>query len=252
MRFTGKKHGSTGDADSWSGTDHSYLRLHPDVGREVYGPKSGEEPAVSGQRHEVLRSFAETDILPFGGLLQEVTATEGTVTPVTLIPHFPAYPPETSWMRTPRTKIPALVLRESEKGGRVAYLAADLDRRYSRDNLPDHGDLLAKPGSLDGKGQNSPASGGAWVLIDCHLYRQENRLILHIVNLTGAGTWRSPVDELIPVGPLRESRLRPPEGFRVGAARLLVGEKAATIERGQGQVTLTIASVLDHEVVVFE
>jgi hypothetical protein len=39
-------------------------------------------------------------------------------------------------------------------------------------------------------------------LIDCHLYRQPGRVILHLVNLTNAGAWRSPVDELIPVGSL--------------------------------------------------
>ena len=34
-------------------------------------------------------------------------------------------------------------------------------------------------------------------LVDCHLYQQHANLILHLVNLTGAGTWRAAVDELI-------------------------------------------------------
>jgi hypothetical protein len=28
-------------------------------------------------------------------------------------------------------------------------------------------------------------------------------VILHVVNLISAGTWRAPIDELIPVGPLK-------------------------------------------------
>ena len=53
-------------------------------------------------------------------------------------------------------------------------------------------------------------------LIDCHLYRQPGRLILHLVNLTSAGSWRSPVDELIPVGPVKV-RVKLPQGRRGGA-----------------------------------
>ena len=49
----------------------------------------------------------------------------------------------------PKTRQPAGRAEESgvivpaAKQGRIAYLPADLDRRYARDNLPDHGDLLA-------------------------------------------------------------------------------------------------------------
>src|SRR5438876_990471 len=94
-----------------------------------------------------------------------------------------------------------LMLNDRAGHGRVAFLPADLDRRFARDNLPDHGDLLANlirwaardhiPLSVEGAG-----------LVDCHLYRQPGRLILHLVNLTSAGAWRQPVHELIPVGPL--------------------------------------------------
>ena len=39
--------------------------------------------------------------------------------------------------------IPGLVVSEAAGGGRVAYLAADLDRRYLRELMPDHANLLA-------------------------------------------------------------------------------------------------------------
>ncbi len=45
-------------------------------------------------------------------------------------------------MRVPRTEIPGLVIRE-QNGARIAYLPADIDRRYEQGNIPDHGDLLA-------------------------------------------------------------------------------------------------------------
>ena len=63
--------------------------------------------------------------------------------------------------------------------------------------------------------------------------RGRGRAILHLVNLTNAGTWRQPVHELIPVGPLRV-RLKLPEGVRGKSVRLLVsGQKSsAAVAKG--------------------
>lgn len=251
--FTGKRHGSTGAAETWGERvpGHSYLRLLPDVGRDVYGPKAGSEPAVSPKRHPVLEGFEATDILPFGGLLLDVKPGAGRIIPATYIPSFPTYPPEMSWMEVERTDIPCLVLSDPEKTGRrVAYLPADLDRRYSRDYLPDHGRLLANlvRWAADGKIPLRVEGAG---LIDCHLYRQPGRMILHVLNLVSDGTWRSPVHELVPVGPF-EVHVRLASDVSGGAVRFLVAGKTSTAERRGGWCRFTLPSVLDHEVVVIE
>jgi hypothetical protein len=62
---------------------------------------------------------------------------------MTFIPQFPIYPPETAWMREPKTDIPGLILNSISGGGRIAFMPADLDRQFGRYNLPDHGNLLA-------------------------------------------------------------------------------------------------------------
>ena len=211
-------------------TAHTYLRL----------PGGGE-------RHPVLRGFEETDILPFGGALEPMRTDAGVTIPLTFIPDFPSFPPETSWMRVPKTDIPALVL-STRGNARVAYLPADLDRRFGRDNLPDHGDLLASvfrwvaadriPLDVRGPG-----------LIDCHLYRQPDRLILHLVNLTNQGTWRAPLGDLIAVGPL-QVRVKLPEGVKGKGAQLLVSKSKPAMAMRQGWATFEVRSVLDHEVVV--
>jgi hypothetical protein len=74
-------------------------------------------------------------------------------------------------------------------------------------------------------------------------------VIVHLVNLTQAGTWRGPVDELTPIGTQRVA-LRLPPGRRAGNARLLVAGTAAKLEHGAGEATVVVPSVLDHEVVV--
>ncbi len=228
-------------------TAHTYLRLKPELRGRVDGPRIGNEPAATGDRHPVLRGFEETDILPFGGMLENLKVSTGAEVLLTFVPAFPIYPPETAWMRQPATDLPGLILNTHAGGGRVAFLPADLDRRFARDNLPDHGDLLANivrwvtnddiPLVVEGPG-----------LIDCHMYRQGGGFILHLVNLTSAGTWRQPVHELIPVGPL-ELRLKLRKET-VRKARLLVANKSVPVRSTAGWSLVQIKSILDHEVVV--
>ncbi len=227
-------------------THHTYLRLHPSQHRGVYGPFAQETTTGEDERHPVLAGFAETDILPFGGQLQEVTPAEGVDVPLSYIPPFPIFPPEFSWMRQEDSGKPALVLRSTESGARIAYLAADLDRCYARDRLPDHGDLLANVVRWALK-DSSPLAVDGPGLIDCQLYRQPGRLILHMVNLSG--TAHTPVDELLAVGPLTV-RLHLFEGLRPQTVQQLVADKTPAFDLDAGWVTFQIDRIEDHEVIV--
>src|SRR5262249_40232491 len=170
--------------------------------------------------------FEETDILPFGGTLQALHVDAGAQVPLTFIPPFPVFPPETAWMRESSTDIPGLVLRDSAGQGRVAFLPADLDRRFARDNLPDHANLLANLIRWAARGSPPLVVEGPG-LVDCHLYHQPGRLVLHVVNLTNAGTWRAPVHELIRIGPLHV-RVKLPNDVRGKTARFLTSEGRAS------------------------
>jgi hypothetical protein len=225
---------------------HTYLRLHPEFRARVYGPQTGNEPRVTADRHPVLQGFDETDLIPFGGTLQSLEVDQGANVPLTFVPAFPTLPPETSWMREPDTTIPGLVVNESK--GRVAYLAADLDRRYMRDLLPDHGNLLANLVRWANREPIPLRVRGAG-LVDCHVYQQENRLILHLVNLTNSGTWRAPIDDLIPIGPLQVAVKLPPE-VRGRSARLTVSSGTVPVKTNQGWAEFAVKSILDHEMVV--
>ena len=181
-------------------------------------------------------------------MLDPIRIDGGAEVLMTFIPSFPIYPPETSWMRTPKTDIPGLILNTHLSGSRIAYLPADLDRQFGRYNLPDHGNLLANiirwaskdelPLFVEGKG-----------LLDCHLYKQPGGLVLHIVNLTSAGSWRQPVDELIPVGPVKV-KVQLPEDVRGRGVQLLVSDQKINGKVEKGWVEFTVNSILDHEVVV--
>jgi hypothetical protein len=230
-------------------SSHTYLRLSPEWRARVNGPRAGDEPAAAGERHPVLRGFDETDILPFGGTLMPLKVDPGAVVPLTFVPPFPVYPPETAWMRQPRSDIPGLVL--SQRGqSRVAYLPADLDRRYANALLPDHAALLANIVRWAAEG-SLPLEVEGTGFIDCHLYQQPGRLLLHLVNLTSEAAWRAPLHELIKVGPFTV-KLRVPNAMRQPTGRLMVSGETRPVAVKAGMAVVEIPAILDHELLVLE
>jgi hypothetical protein len=206
-------------------------------------------PRQEAARHEALRGFAGTDILAFGGALEPLRVTRPGDVALSFVPPVPLSPPEDVWMRQPETRIPGLICSQRPGGARIAYLPADIDRRYARDQIPDHAALLAAlvrwclrsevPLEVDGPG-----------LIDCRLFRSPAGHVLHLVNLNNANAWRTPVHELVPVGPVRV-RVRVPARKAAVIARPLVREvKLVQAVRGPWH-EVEIPTIADHEVVVF-
>ena len=227
---------------------HTYVRLTPELRSQMIGPHIPSEPMVVGKRHAIFKGFEETDILPYGGLLQPLKVDSGADVLLTYIPQFPTYPPEKSYMREPKTDIPGLIIRTNAKGGRVAFIPADFDKQFGRFNHPDHGNLLENIVRWAAKDDLPLTVEGAG-LVDCHLYQQSGRMVLHIINLTSAATWRQPLDELIAIGPLKV-KVKLPKSVSGRNLKMLVSNQnaAATVSNGFG--VFTIKSILDHEVIV--
>jgi hypothetical protein len=232
----------------YSVTSHTYLRLTPELRKNADGPAGTNEPEPKGARHPVFKGFDETDIIAFGGLLDPLKTDANADVLMTFVPPFPIYPPETAWMREPKTEIPGLILNRIPGSGNILFMPADIDRQFGRYNLPDHGNLLANIIRWAAQ-DNIPLSVECAGLLDCNLYRKQDTLILHLVNLTSAGTWRQPVDEYIPVGPVRV-KVRLQSGVKTGNLRSLVCEQKITGTVKSGWVGFVINSITDHEVIV--
>lgn len=207
--------------------EHTYLRIRT------------RGPALSG--------FEDTDILPFGGTLAPLRVEPGAEVPLTYIPPFPTYPPETAWMRTPSTEVPGLVLSPaSGSRGAVAFLPAAIDSLFARNGLPDHAALLGNLVRwLAGGRIPLEAAGLGW--IDCSLYCQPGRVILHLLNVSNAAN--RPLDELLPVGPF-ELRVKLPGDVRGDAVRLHVAGGRAPSKRSGEWLEFTVNSITDHEMAV--
>ena len=230
------------------GAFHTYLRLTPELRSQMIGPHTGKEPKVVGTRHQILKGLEETDMIPYGGLLEPLKLDAGAEVPMTYIPQFPTYPPETAYMREPKTDIPGVILRSNISGGKVVFIPADIDRQYGRWNLPDHGNLLARivkwtvnedfPLIVEGSG-----------LVDCHLYQKSDQLILHIVNLTNPAMWRKPMDELFEIGPL-QVKVKLPNSVSGKNLQCFVSNQKISSIVSNGFIQFEVESILDHEVIV--
>jgi hypothetical protein len=215
---------------------HNYFRL----------PQEGEkEPA----RHPILQGFEKTDILPFGGTLWQVKAGAGMHTLATYISPFPIYPPEFSWMRTPQTDIPAILAGATQGGGWMVYFAGDIDRCYGRAHLPDHGDLLANAIRWAAREPSCLQVDGPGYL-DCNLYAQEQRLILHIVNLSGSNPYPGYVEEYLPVGPV--SIAVKLTNFIPQRVLLRVAGTEMKPEIASGWAKIQLESLGQHELLIWE
>lgn len=227
---------------------HTYFRLTPELRSQMAGPHIANEPAIKGRRHPILKGFEETDILPYGGLLEPLRTDAGAEVLMTFIPQFPTYPPEKSYMQVAKTDIPGVIIKPTSKGGNVVFIPADLDAQFGRSNLSDHGNLLANIVRWTLK-ENLPVTVEGAGLVDCHLYQQPGRLILHIVNLTSAATWRQPLDEFIAIGPLKV-KVKLPATVSGKNVRLLVSGQKMTAGITSGFTQFEIKSIPDHEVIV--
>ena len=245
IHTSGSHVGSTHlSAPTWEIYDHhSYMRLHPDRRETVYGPKIGYESGMNTPRHSILDGFEETDILPFGGRLENISVTDKEDIPITFIPPFPIFPPEFSWMSEPDSGKPIVVLRETPQNGRIVYLAADIDRCFRRDSFPDHGDILINIIRWSDNG-NIPVEIEGPGLVDCHIYQQNKATIMHLVNLTG--TTQQPLNEFIPVGPFH---------IRIkgkGSVRSLVSTLEIDSIEAHGWVSFEVPQIELHDVFVIE
>jgi hypothetical protein len=227
---------------------NTYLRLAPELRRNVDGPHINSEPMVTGERHPVLTGFEETDIIPYGGVLEALRTDPGSQVLATFVPESPTMPPEDAWMRIPKTDVQGLIINITADGSRVTFIPADIDRQYASGNHPDHGNLLANIIRWTSK-DNIPLLVEGAGMVDCNIYKQPGRIILHICNLISAGTWRQPIDEFIPIGPI-SVRIKLTEGVQGKNLNFLVsGQKTSAIVMN-GWSQFKINSILNHEVIV--
>ena len=199
------------------------------------------------QRGAIHEGFEKTDWI--AGPVWTVPLQPTANAAATVIESYPAYPPESVYMRQPITDKPTVVLREMGKS-RLAYFAGDHDASYWRlDNL-DLGRQLANavrwmlrdagPATVEGDG-----------LIEVFAWETEPGFAVHLLNYNGPNAYRGHMRTSVPVGAQRV-RLTLPRDARIRSASLLkAGSRVPFTQKGR-TVECLVPSVKMYEVVALE
>jgi hypothetical protein len=230
---------------------HTYLRLAPELRASVYGPNDATAPALSGSRHPVLAGFDETDTLPFGGYLPNIVVEPDVTVLATHIAAFPMYPPETAWMREPRSTLPAITARDGKAGSRLVWFAADLDRCFARDQSFEHGKLIANAVRWALARGAAVELSGTQGLVSPTLYQQPGRQVLHLNNRLIYAPVPGRQSELIALGPVTVSLplagALPPQ-----AVSLRVSGTSVPTRIEDDRLVFDVPAVRDHEVIAVD
>jgi hypothetical protein len=169
--------------------------------------------------------------------------------PLTLIPPYPNLPMEDVYPRVPRTETREVYLRDVGRG-RVVYFPWDIDRSFWEFLQPDHGTLLRNAVAW-AVNEEPPVRVTGPGLLDVTAWRLTDSLTVHLINLTNPMLMKGPFRELLPVGE-QQVKLRLPDGRRPKGVKLLVAGGTPRAAESDGWLTVTVPSVLDHEVVAVD
>jgi hypothetical protein len=215
---------------------NSYLRLETDP--------------TTGKRHPLLDDLEDAPRIINGLRRVEVETTRPFLhPPLTLIPSYPDLPMEKVYPRVSKTDVPQAYLRELGPG-RVVYFPWDIDRTFWEILCVDHFKLL-RNAVLWTTNEDPPVTVTGPGVLDVTVWRQKASLTVHLVNLTNPMMMKGPVRELIPISE-QKVRVRLPDGTQAKRVRLLAAEKSPRVERSGQCLSVTVPSILDHEVVAMD
>ncbi|MHB1178840.1 MAG: alpha-amylase family protein [Daejeonella sp.] len=170
--------------------------------------------------------------------------------PLTRIPTYSTIPMEEIYPRIPKTDIPEVYLRIINERSRVVYFPGDIDATFANGMAPDLALIIRNAvGWAMNEAQPVTVSGPG--ILDVTYWRQANSMTVHMVNMTNPFMLRSPYREDIPIGSQRVTIRFPADRIARGV-KLLVAGVTPYVERSGNELTITVPSIVDHEVVAID
>ena len=222
--------------------------LGASVAGETTAPAKNTYIALEGE-HPLNRGFGDAQRI-MGGTRQIALKLHDGVAhgiPFRFIPAFPDLPMEEIYPREPAS-MPAVLTREFAGGGRLVYLPWNIGEVFWEVMNFDHSILIAnamrwalgrRPRvEVEGKG-----------IIDVATREGDDRLAVHLVNLTNPMMMKGPIREIIPIGRQLVSVAMPGKS---ATARLLVSGKVPLTRIGGGRIEVEVPEIATNEVVLIE
>ena len=200
--------------------------------------------------HPILKGLEEAPRIINGVQRVEVQAAALFPAPlITLVPSYPDLPMEEVYARVERTDISELYVREIGKS-RVVYFPWDVDRTFWEVLAADHLRLIENSVRW-AMNEEPPVTVTGPGVLDVTVWRQEASMTVHLVNLTNPMMMKGTVREPLPTGEQRV-RVRLPEGVKPRKVQLLTAGAEPRTEIAGRWLSLTVPSVLVHEVVAID
>jgi len=213
---------------------------------KIVGPVGNSYMRIE-KSHPTVAGFEGTAILP--GPEYRLTVKKISVSPLDLsvIPAYPAFPPEMVYPETPRTDQPAGVFLESGSS-RVVFFPGDIDRTFHRSGHPDFSRLLINSVRWLLNGRQTPVSVEGEGLLELFAWETEPGFALHVLNYTNPHTYRTYVSGFHPVGPLK-ARFEVPAGRTIHSVHALRKNRELPFQQRDNAVHFEVPSVVDYEVI---
>ena len=203
----------------------------------------------TGRFHPVLGGLEDAYRIINGIWRLDVKPNLDFPSPVTLIPTYPDLPMEHVYPRKPETDIREVYLRELGES-RIAYIPWDIDRTFWEIMNVDHGRLLRNIINWAANEEPPVKITGSGVL-DVTVWRQKKSMTVHLVNLTNPMMMKGPLREFIRIGK-QKLQIKTPRNTKVKRIHLLVSGTSPDYQIKDDIVSLTVPSILDHEVVAMD
>jgi hypothetical protein len=210
---------------------------------EVEGPKGNSYYARIEQRHAVLAGFEETQILP--GAEYRLPVKTRLPQPLTVVPPYPAFPPEEVYTKTPKTDEPAIVITEEGLSRRI-WLPGDTDRSFWKSGNGDLSRLLQQAIRWVAR-DRMPVRVTGDGLVELFAWETEPGYAVHILNYTNPNFAKGWFRETYPLG-AQTVRIELPEDVKVKRVQALRSGAELKHKVSERVLEFTVPGVSDYEI----
>jgi hypothetical protein len=193
--------------------------------------------------HEIVAGFGDTNWLPGAEYRLPLRPVENAL--LTVVPPYPAYPPELSYPRQDHTDEPALVARE-KGSSRLVWFSSDIERTMWRSGHTDLARLLRNALQWIVRGASPVKVEGPGV-VETFAWETQAGLAVHILNYTNPAMHRGWIREFVPIA-AQKVRMDVPRGRRIARVELLRSEKNVPFHQTESAVEFTIPQIVDYEI----
>ena len=213
---------------------------------EAIGPYGNSYMRLE-QPHAITRAFTGTQLLPGAENRLPVQPLESTPLALSVVPYYPAFPPEMVFPRRPRTDQPAASFRQIGNA-RIAYFPGDIDRTFWRSGNTDLSLLIQNVVRWVLGEARARVSVSGEGIVELFAWETEPGYALHILNYTNPNMTRGFLRRFYAIGP-QKVEFGTAAGRKITNVRALREGRTLPFTQTGQTVRFDVPSVVDYEVI---